>query len=248
MNHTAMTSHLTNYVKSITYLRNNFPNVPYILPETGSSIGSHPLNYSNAFGSTLWSSAFQLAAMARGVERISMTQRPVAKHSLWVPNDSVSDKGMPGPSVRAPFTAQPFVADFIGKDGSSVVEVLGNPFATAYAAFGAGGSAERIAIVNLRLWYKGCGGPRGAMRFDVGVGAGSKATLKRLHAASGVTAMGFDIGGPGENITWAGEQWTYKVDKGKGHVIGPTEETLPVTDGSVTITVPDSEAVILYLS
>lgn len=246
MNHTAMVSHLTNYVKTIAYLRNNFPGVPYLLPETGSSIGSHPLNYSNAFGSTLWSAAFQLAAMARGVGRINMTQRPVAKHSLWVPNDS-SDHGMPGPSVRAPFTAQPFVADFIGKGGAPVVEVLGNPFAAAYVAYGEDGTAERIAIVNLRLWYKGCGGPRSALKFNVNVGAIAKATLKRLHADQGVTALGFDIGGPGENITWAGEQWTYKVDQGKGHVSGSREETVKVEDGAITVTVPDSEAVIVYL-
>jgi hypothetical protein len=33
--------------------------------------------------------------MWRGVARVSMSQRPVAKYSLWVPDGSVADKDMP---------------------------------------------------------------------------------------------------------------------------------------------------------
>ena len=256
MNHTAITSHLMKQLKSEKYLADKYPDVPFVLSEVGNSIGNHPLNYSSAFGATLWSVAFQLASMSRGVKRVSMTQRPVAKHALWVPNDSVSDRGMVGPSVRAPFSAQPFIADFVngadGGGGSSVVEIpQDDPLTVAYAAFDSDGAAQRLALVNLRLWYGGCGGDRGSTRFDVKVGSGAganKVTTGRLQAEAGVTAMGFDIGGPGENITYAGEQWTFKVDKGQGHVVdGAGKEDLEVKDGVVSVTVPDSEAVLVYL-
>ena len=109
MNHTAITSKFTNFAESISYLRNHDPSVRYILSETGSALqGSH--KFQSWFGACLWSVDFQLYAMSQGVSRVSGTQRPVARHSLWIPKPNLTEEG---PQVRAPYYAQPFVADFV---------------------------------------------------------------------------------------------------------------------------------------
>lgn len=59
--------------------------------------------------------------------------------------------------------------------------------------------------------------------------------------------MGLDLGGADDNVTWAGEQRTYKIDRGLRHF--PTghsiQETVKVKNGQVTIVVPDSAAIIV---
>ena len=61
-------------------------------------------------------------------------------------------------------------------------------------------------------------------------------------------ALGYDIGGSDANVTWAGEQWSYKIDNGKGHFPhGKQEETVQVKKGVAEVKVPDSEAVIVWI-
>ncbi|KAH6635765.1 hypothetical protein F5144DRAFT_155425 [Chaetomium tenue] len=243
LNHTAVRRKLASYLPSIQYTRST-PGARFILSETGGPLGVHE-EVQTFFANTLWSVNFQLYAMSLGVSRVSGAQRPEARRSLWIPTAGLS---VPGPRVQAPYYALPFVADFIGKTAAGgkrgVVHVdLGSPVLSAYAMF-EGPTLARVAVVNLRE-YAG-GATRNAVKVrlqNLGAAVG-QVQVGRLHADAGTAAGGFDVNG--KNITWAGQQWSYKADQGDGH--GTVQmKTLGVTGGVVEVVIPDTEAVIVYV-
>ena len=179
--------------------------------------------------------------MSQGVARVDSTGRPVALHSAWVP---IGGAGFgPDPIVQAPFYGSVFAADFQAKpEGTGVVEIAIGGMLSAYAAY-EDGKLARVAVVNLKEWTTGDENPRGNATVVLqGVGNVARGTLRRLTAEAGAGALGFDRDKSGsQNITWAGEQWTYAVDNGNGHG-GNVTESVSVTDGKLTIVVRDSEA------
>ena len=88
--------------------------------------------------------------MTLGVQRVNWAMKKVGGFSLWLPQ-AIEDH--PKPEVRAPYYAQPFIADFIGRGGTTkVVDLkLGQDRHSAYAAY-EHGKLARIALVNLNLW------------------------------------------------------------------------------------------------
>lgn len=183
------------------------------------------------------------------MKRVDGTHRPAAKHSLWVPDDSVNDPALgesynPGPQVRGPYFATPFVADFIGQTPGHVCQVLSEQRATAYAIYDPAGSVPaRLALLNLNYWAAD-NGTRPSIPFAVSA-HGETVTVRRLHADAGAAAQGDDV--DGTTISWAGETWSHAVDDGNGHSTGEaSEETVPLCDGVAVVEVPDSEAVIVY--
>ncbi|KAK8008368.1 hypothetical protein PG991_010919 [Apiospora marii] len=155
----------------------------------------------------------------------------------------------------------------LDKDSEGEVAVLeldldtaANPYLSAYAAYSGasshgsdGGKLERVALLNMRL-YNGTeqGASRGSQIFQVLVGSSDvdEVEVRRLHADLGAAAMGFDHSGPEHNATWAGEQWSKKVDDGRGHFpqgAGEVVEKVQVRDGVAVVEVPDSEAVMVSI-
>lgn len=242
LNHTALKVKFDNYLEAIQYTRSR-PNTKFIFSETGG-----PLRITEDeqyyFANTLWSANFRLYAMTHGVSRVEGTQRPETLRSLWIP-EAGWIKGI-GPRVQAPYYALPFVADFIGKtvkgDRGVVNLDLGKEHISGYGMF-EGENLARIAIVNLRQ-YDGKG-PRNAVKVHLDkLGSVSQVQVRRLHADAGTAAGGFDVNG--NNITYAGQQWSHEVDNGSSHGT-VTIESHAVTGGVVDIVVPDTEAVIVYL-
>ncbi|KAF2183728.1 glycoside hydrolase family 79 protein [Zopfia rhizophila CBS 207.26] len=247
MNHTAIVAKLKQHLESINFVKNKHSSVRYILSETGSALNT-PLKWSAGFGATLWSVDFQIAAMTHNVKRVVDSGRPAAKHSSWVPDDSVADGD--GPQVRALFMANVFVADFVGSESkSAILEAnMNQDLLSGYVMYNAEtGKRERLALLNLRAWDATTDAERGRQAFSVPVGNASSVKIRTLHADRGVFATGFDIGGTRNNVTWAGEQWSYLVDKGKGHFPArqPEEETITAENGRAVVKVPQSEAVIM---
>lgn len=137
-----------------------------------------------------------------------------------------------------------------------------HPYLSAYAVYGGNNKLQRMALVNMRL-YNGTAAAAGGsgkkrtsetFRFPVGDDEVKEVKVRRLRADLGAAAMGFDFGGAGHNVTWAGEQWSKSVDDGKGHFphggSGTKEEevqTVKVEDGIAAVEVPDSEAVIVSI-
>lgn len=222
MNHTAVTNRFPAIEDNIRYIRNSDDKIAFIISETGSVIGAKPVSFSAAFGAALWAVDSHLVAMSRGVKRVSNTMRPEATHAFWIPDDSRTKKTK-GPVVQGIFPSAPFITDFVGNYtlGQVVeIEVPGQPdLFGAFAMYGLeSGKVERVALVNLEEWYPVSGSGRGnaTITFNVGDEGGS-VIVRRMHADKGSSAMGFDLGGSDDNVTLAGEQWTYKVDHGKGH-------------------------------
>ncbi|KAK8124773.1 glycoside hydrolase family 79 protein [Apiospora kogelbergensis] len=254
LSHRAITERLqTRYGASIAKSRE--AGLPFVMSETAAVLGGAPLTFMSGFGYGLWAVDFGLACMARGVSRVAnLAGRPVAGRVFWVPDETGGAKN-PGPQVRAPYPAAIFLADFVGKTPGAVKEldlgVKDHPYLSAYAMYDAqqGGKLGRVALVNMRL-YNGTrtpGDKRGVETFRVPVPQGVQSVkVRRLHADHGAAAMGFDFGGREHNVTWAGQQWSYSVDQGKGHG-KVVEDEVKVQDGVAAVNVPDSEAVIVFM-
>jgi hypothetical protein len=248
MNHTAITSLFSSFASQIEYLQANDTDVQFVLSETGSGTQSS-IEIQAGFGAALWCIDFQLYSLTKGVSRVDATHRPAALHSYWVPDDSAGDTN-PGPQVRGVWYALPFIADFIGHHPGKVIEVdLGSDVLTAYAMYDASTKRlSKVALINLRTWVEGESNDRGSENVSIPISSGNSTyRVQRLVSTAGAQAMGFDYGGPTENITWAGEQWSYSIGQGKGHLVTgvPTGETHIVTNGEVKIEVSDSEAVLV---
>ena len=254
MNHAAITGHFPVITQGVEYVEAHDKEMAYVISEAGSSTGALPVYFAGGFGAALWAVDFHLYAMTRGVKRISNTMRPEATHGFWVPDDSGKPLTL-GPAAHGIFPSAAFVADFIGKNSVgkvAVVDVPGNPdYFSAYAMYdGQTGNVTRVALVNLNAWNSTSGVDRGNATITLYVGDELKSgTVERLHAKNGATAVGFVLGGVDNNVTWAGTQWTYKVDQGKGHQPHAVkEETIPVSKaGKMEVIVPNSEAVIVTL-
>ncbi|CAK7218962.1 hypothetical protein SCUCBS95973_003660 [Sporothrix curviconia] len=251
MNHSATVGNFSaGSPQDIAYLAANYPKVKYVFSETGTGLVS-PLQIQGSLGAALFYADFQLYAMTQGAKRVDGTMRPAANHSLWVPDASAAPAN-PGPQVRAPFYTLPFVADFIGQTPGNVIEVaLNSDVLTAYASYSPStGLLSKVALINLQAWAEGVStGARGSVTFSVPAPSAAtvSATVRRLTAAAGCQALGYDYAGPAQNITWAGEQWSYAIDNGKGHMVAGVSatETVAVVNGAVQVTVLDSEAVIV---
>lgn len=246
MNHSAVVAKFSNYLPHIALLRNHYKNVSYALTECGTALQG-PTTYAGTFGAALGFLDFQLLAMSSGVTRLVNNQSPSGNFSAWVPIDLASN---PGPQVRAPFYVMPFVADFVGNTAHPVSAVqldISPPseYLTAYAMY-EDDSLARVALVNLREWSVANGTPRGTASFAIRVPDGCRnATVSTLNAEGGATALGFDA--DGQNITWAGEQWSYKADQGTGHYSAPSSVPASLQNGAAVVDVADSEAVMLVL-
>lgn len=249
MNHTAIVSHLKPYVNDVS----NDGSLPLVISETGSALNS-PLAWGGGFGAGLWAVDIHLAAMARGIKRICNTQEPAATHSFWVPDDS--GPHTQGPAVQGIFPAAAFITGFVGKDSSlgKVVELpaSGDAKFSAYALYGLqSNKPQRIALVNLQEWHKKSSSKRGTTQVALDVGDGVKSAVGRyMSSESGSLARGYDVGGQDEVVTFAGEEWSYKLNQGKGHFISNNQEQvkkLSVKGGKVTVPVQDTEAVLVNL-
>ncbi|KAH8892826.1 hypothetical protein GQ53DRAFT_822338 [Thozetella sp. PMI_491] len=251
LNHTAIANRLGKYQKNIDASRN--AKLPFVISEGAAclSAAGNAKVFCGGFAFTLWAVDSNLAAMTAGVSRIAnMVGRPAAARTFWVPNDSATDN--PGPQVRAPFPATMFLNDFVGKDNlSAIVSVETNrQLLSAYGMYNdATQKLERMALLNLHVYNGTKGNTRGVIEFEVAVGNVASVRVQRLHANLGIAAMGFDYGGPAHNVSWAGEQWSYSVDKGNGHFTSGKvqEQVVAVSGGTAVISIPDSEAVIVYL-
>lgn len=269
MSHEAITNKYKPFITTMQGIQNQKQGsgIPFVLSETGAVLGG-PYNFSNVFGSCLWSVDFHLYGMSvvspfasihtrtsvnrhgQGVARIDGSQRPSATHSLWIPNPV---PGVDASQVRANWYAQPYIADFVSSSNAKqeVIESqdLGSPYLSAYAMYSAGRLA-RVALVNLNMWPK-AGGSTSDSRpktvFPVSVPAGTTSvTVQRLVSPAGALASGYDVN-QSETITWAGLLWSSTKGNGEPQTVGTTSETINVVNGVANVPVPDTEAVIVFI-
>ncbi|ETS75105.1 hypothetical protein PFICI_13589 [Pestalotiopsis fici W106-1] len=245
MNMTATHAHLDQFQRRIYWLRTNEPDIAFVLSEVGNSLdATNSYGYQARLGSALWQADFYLYAMSIGVARINYQQIMHAGYDMWLP---VASAGLEA-QVFANFYSQPFVADFIGASGSTTVQQLEidhgeeKPNLAAYGAFEQG-SLKRVAILNLQYWNETTSGTqRPVTSIDLSVPEGTtKAIVQRLGSSAGA-------GAGADTITYAGSQWTYESLGLEVQDVRNDTSTIEVVEGVVTISVYDSEALLVSLT
>ncbi|CAH0016613.1 unnamed protein product [Clonostachys rhizophaga] len=244
-----MTMNLTHtnldYLKRhINWLKQNRPDVPFIINEIGNSLKvTNSYQYQARLGSALWAVDFYLYSLSIGVSRFNYQQIMHSGFDLWLPHAS---GGFPA-QVFSNYYSQPFLADFVGSSGKTRVAkldvVIGEsvPNLAAYAAF-EDGVVKRIAVANLGYWNRTSSTfdrPVASIRLDLALET-DLLTVAHLGSPDGA-------GAGAETITYAGSQWTFESlgEEVKG-IRNDTEEVV-VENGGAVINVPASEAVIIYL-
>lgn len=265
MNHTALTTGLAPILSSVAFLAKSYPTIPLVLDEVGSALnpraakGTGTINNDGleaVLGAALWTADLLLYCMANGVARVQMQQGIGFGFAAWLPT---AYKGLPA-AVRAPYYALLFAADFLGPSaagGTTVVSLQlhgagrsGSTTSDTLVAYGAysGGRLQRVALLNMNYWASSPSsrsGSRGNQTFSVmlgqGLGTARSVEVWRLASTKGATAMAADI-------TWAGSRWSAASAGLEQAGAVSDRSVIPVaSDGSVQVTVRDSEAVLLRL-
>lgn len=249
LNHKYIKSGLAPHIDNVRYLRHNgHPDLEYVLGETGRypvDRNAQPSSMADAnFGSALWTVDMMLYAMSQNISRINMQQGVEMGFAAWHPIKA----GKYAASVTAPFYAQVFVADVIGKENNTrIVELKtteeGNgfqEFAAAYAIYNSGG-LSKIAIVNLQRYVaNGTDSVRPQRTFKLN---------KLPSLVQGATIK--KLSGPGSealnNVSYGGKQWL--VENHGKETTASDDDTVhrDITGNSLTLQVDDSQAVLVVL-
>lgn len=228
----------------INWLRENRPDVDFIINEVGNSLGpTNAYAYQARMGSALWAVDFYLYSLTIGVRRLNWQQIVHSGFNMWLP---VASAGVQ-PQVFSNYYAYPFLTDFVGKSGKTRVAqaaIKGGdklPNLVAYTAFD-DGEAARMAVVNLQYWNRTSTQAERPVRTvvlevpkDV-VGV----EVRRLSTPDGA-------GADASTMTYGGSQWTYKSLGKEVKFVRNDTTFVKVKDGAAEIKVPDSEAVIAHL-
>ncbi|KAK8122332.1 Beta-glucuronidase [Apiospora sp. TS-2023a] len=252
MNHTRTTLSVEAHVDEYNAIN---PGIPHIMGEANSLYNQGRPGLSNSFGAALWGIDFALYCAARNIQRVHMHM---------------------GTNYRPPITETLRWPPFSGTCASPPVRVAHLPLTggdteAAYAAY-VGGTLKRVMIINMNAYNYtnnnnsssnssdqhamdcGCDGSTGggqnsasappqrparAYSFTVGGGA-TTARVQRLYANGSDAITG---------ITWDGWSYNYELDEGRPVRLGNVTvgETLQVQNGTLVITVPDSQAVLITL-
>lgn len=240
---TSLTHGNLDYLKPrINWLKQNRPDLPFIINEIGNSLEpKNKYQYQARLGSALWAVDFYLYSLSIGVNRFNYQQIMHSGYDLWLPVASAGYE----PQVFSNYYSQPFLADFVGDSGKTRVSKVNvdsdqYPNLAVYAAY-EGTKTKRLAIANLDYWN------RTSSDFERPVAG----LAVRLHDIDSVVVTHLSspdgAGADAQTITYAGSQWTYE-SKGK-EIKGVRDDTewVHVKDGYATIEVPSSEAVIVHL-
>lgn len=246
-NHTDTVSKTSVFTPSITYLQSsNYSSVPFVLGEVGSSLNSNKVGapYNNftleaVLTSALWTVDWMLYAMSIGVDRVSMQQITGGGYSGWNPIDYDSPYETVPAGVHSPYYGYLLVADFIGNTSKSRMTNidLQSENLAAYAAY-EDNTLSRVALVNLEYWLSNSSTPRPNMAFKLDLP--SDVNKVQVSKLTGPDSQSMD------NITYAGTSYTYK-SLGKPTVISQKTFQYPVSNGSVSLKVPASEAWLVNL-
>ena len=149
------------------------------------------------------------------------------------------------PYTQGGFYGHVFIADFIGNNVSTALRVkelkTGDESITAYAGFH-DNELAKIALTNQQLWTKNDSlgaqkqRPSKMVHLDLGLSnAVRQVALRKLTGPFGDSLS---------NITWAGQDWTAE-SKGKPTPVNQTTQMVPVTNGSISVEIFATEALLI---
>lgn len=224
------------------------PTIPFIFGEVGDALSSGMINHTlqSSLGSAVWYVDFMLSSMVAGVQRVNLQNIDVAGFSQWWPvavNHS-KNGAVGGPTVWATWYATVLIADLIhdanttlrvvplgvsgeGQDGSVV----------AYAAYN-GQNLSKVIVLNEELWVSS----------DKDSRPTAAVTLDGLSDISSVKIdyMSGPSGDETQDVTWAGQQWSYSSN---GRPVKVKNDTVNATvrDNQITVSVPATEVAVVTI-
>lgn len=213
------------------------PNTPIILGETNSISEGGQAGLSDVFGAALWAFDYLLYAAARGFRRVNFHQASL--YAAWV---DIGTTTAP-PLTRPVYYGHLAAASMIGNDAGAkqIVSLpLTDQYEAAYAAY-TDGKLRRLAAVNLVQFNQTQKALRGSRDFTFKVGNDEEWTVMRLKGkaadsnSTGTTtfnnvACEYNTTAPGVCVKKS-----------------PDKESWYAKNGTLTISIPDSEAVVMYV-
>lgn len=240
MNHMAVGDNVTQYANDMETIQKANPNITFNLGETNSDYVNLGLSqYEGVFGNALWMLDYQLTGMLNNITHYNIIQGTTFGYAAWVP---VSN-GTTQASVRPPFYGHIAAADILGPDIDTDVQVASVPFNTTtistYAVY-ENGTLSKYVLINLQGWNSTSGEIRPSQDFTIQLPSSiTGATSASLTSSMGQQAV--------SDITWAGQSYSY--ENGRLSVSGTMNvTTLSISSGSISLSVPATEAVVITLS
>jgi len=225
MNHTEIVSYTSQYKSEATAAHN--VGKKYFLGETNSATCGGG-GISPTFGAALWVIDYVLQGMINGVDRLYFHQGTLGncQYCFWGQS-----------TVNAPFYGAAFVSDFLGNSTKLAMLDDGTGMIAVYGAYSAAEVPARLLIYNSG-YFNGTGTRSSAIVSFSGIIAYGPLEAKRLTAPDAISRM--DQGG---NVTIGGVQFDPACQ-----LTGAQEtESISVAEGSISVSVKASEALIVYL-
>lgn len=254
MNHTNIVEALAPHIqraKKLDYLDH-----PYILSEINSIAKQGRNGESNVFGDALWLVDFSLWAAEhvwisfplfsqyvpnfsiQNIRRLNFHQGTSYRYASWQP---ILNKGI-APTTKPPYYGQIMVATALGR--SENMRISNIPLSThtdaAYALFD-NTKLSKLVVLNMKAFNSTSGADsRSSQEYKFKVPEHLRsAKVQRL------IAPGSDVE---KDVTFGGVSYDYELEKGNAVVVDDMEESVGIEDGVLSITLPDSSAVLLTLN
>lgn len=253
MNHTNIVESLEPHIqraKNLEYLDH-----PYVLGEMNSIAKQGRNGESNVFGDALWLVDFSLWAAEhvrlsslpylsqltnfpmQNIKRLNFHQGTSYRYASWQP---ILNKGI-APTTKPPYYGQIMVATALGRSENMRIRniPLSGHSEAAYALFD-NSKLSKLVALNMEAFNSTSGADsRSSQEYKFKVPGDSKsAKVQRL------ISPGSDVE---KDVTFGGVSYDYGLEKGNAVVVEDMEETVEIEDGVLSITVPDSSAVLLTL-
>ncbi|OAQ79681.1 glycoside hydrolase family 79 [Purpureocillium lilacinum] len=234
MNHTAVVSSIGKHVAYAQSIAEYTP-ADYVIGEHNSLYGGGAAGLSDVFGAALWGMEFSLYAASTGViKRLHFHQSVGSPYAAWSPVAPVQTK----PPYYGKLAAGTFLAgsDKIQVKTLSLGSDTDKDVDSGYGAY-INGELRRVAALNLREFDSGSQS-RGSKKYTVKVSPRSSWVVKRLTAPGARDQT---------NITFNGFAYEAASIGKPVKVAGRTTDERVKADGkgNVSVTVADSEAVVM---
>ena len=217
--------------------------IPFIISETNSLSDIGTPGISDTFGAALWTMDYNLWAASQNISRVHMQQGTNFFYNAWQPIQSDIAIG-----TKPPYYGSVAAAAMLGDSTASEVKIANIPLTScteaAYATY-VDGHLARIAVINMQGYNATVSGlqtppPRGQLSYVFSIPQVTSTSVgARRLIANGSDSM--------TGISFDGYSYAYELQQGVPVLLGNVTrgETIAVSNGTVTVQVMDSSAVIL---
>ena len=220
--------------------------IPFIISETNSLSDVGTPGISDTFGAALWTMDYNLWSASQNISRVHMQQGTNFFYNAWQPIRSNLDI-----ATKPPYYGSIAAAAMLGDSTASEIKIANIPLPSyteaAYATY-VNGKLARIAVINMQGYNATESDlqtqpPRGqpSYMFSIPEFTSTSVGVRRLMAngSDSVTGISFD-----------GYSYAYELQQGVPVLLRNVTrgETIVVSNGTVTVQVMDSSAVILDLT